>query len=199
MRRTATDEGGAAAGPAQLWHAQHDVTAAFDDASAERRLAARGRLGRAYSPNVGDSDGSTCSDYSLHRRQQRAGAASRMAPLSSPRRWNGRTPQGRTSRRLESNERERMRMHGLNDAFVSLREVIPPVRGAERRLSKIDTLTLARNYIMALTNVICELKGASKPFSFLDQFTPTPEEQLEEARPDFRRGVSGGGHWQAAS
>ncbi|EDW46457.1 GM23409 [Drosophila sechellia] len=31
----------------------------------------------------------------------------------------------RNMRRLESNERERMRMHSLNDAFQSLREVIP--------------------------------------------------------------------------
>lgn len=44
-------------------------------------------------------------------------------------------------RRLESNQRERMRMHGLNDAFQALREVIPHV-SMERRLSKIETLTL---------------------------------------------------------
>lgn len=62
------------------------------------------------------------------------------------------------TRRLESNERERMRMHSLNDAFQALREVIPHVR-LERRLSKIETLTLAKNYIMALTNTICEMRG----------------------------------------
>ena len=63
-------------------------------------------------------------------------------------------------RRLESNERERMRMHSLNDAFQALREVIPHVR-LERKLSKIETLTLAKNYIMALTNVVCEMRGKS--------------------------------------
>lgn len=47
----------------------------------------------------------------------------------------------RNSRRLESNERERMRMHSLNDAFQALREVIPHV-SMERKLSKIETLTL---------------------------------------------------------
>ncbi|KAL1451002.1 hypothetical protein WDU94_003302 [Cyamophila willieti] len=66
-------------------------------------------------------------------------------------------------RRLESNERERMRMHSLNDAFQSLREVIPHVK-KERRLSKIETLTLAKNYIMALTNVICDMRGEDSPF-----------------------------------
>ncbi|CRK97675.1 CLUMA_CG011055, isoform A [Clunio marinus] len=59
----------------------------------------------------------------------------------------------RNLRRLESNERERMRMHSLNDAFQSLREVIPHVK-KERRLSKIETLTLAKNYITALTEVV---------------------------------------------
>ncbi|XP_031788444.1 neurogenic differentiation factor 2 isoform X2 [Nasonia vitripennis] len=63
----------------------------------------------------------------------------------------------RTIRRLESNERERMRMHDLNDAFQSLREVIPHV-SRERRLSKIETLTLAKNYIVALTDVICTMR-----------------------------------------
>ncbi|XP_034179831.2 class E basic helix-loop-helix protein 23 [Osmia lignaria lignaria] len=73
----------------------------------------------------------------------------------------GTTPRERTLRRLESNERERMRMHSLNDAFQSLREVIPHVT-KERRLSKIETLTLAKNYIVALTDVICEMRNEEK-------------------------------------
>ncbi|KAG8231443.1 hypothetical protein J437_LFUL000160 [Ladona fulva] len=48
-----------------------------------------------------------------------------------------------------------------------LREVIPHVK-MERKLSKIETLTLAKNYIMALTNVICEMRGEEKPYTFLD-------------------------------
>lgn len=51
-----------------------------------------------------------------------------------------------------------MRMHSLNDAFQGLREVVPHVR-LERKLSKIETLTLAKNYIMSLTNVVCEMRG----------------------------------------
>uniref|UniRef100_A0AAG5DKK8 BHLH domain-containing protein n=1 Tax=Anopheles atroparvus TaxID=41427 RepID=A0AAG5DKK8_ANOAO len=49
-------------------------------------------------------------------------------------------------------------MHSLNDAFQSLREVIPHVK-KERRLSKIETLTLAKNYITALTDVIIVMRG----------------------------------------
>lgn len=72
----------------------------------------------------------------------------------------------RNLRRLESNERERQRMHSLNDAFQSLREVIPHVK-MERKLSKIETLTLAKNYIMALTNTICEMRGEELPYKQL--------------------------------
>lgn len=48
--------------------------------------------------------------------------------------------------------------------FQQLREVIPHVK-MERKLSKIETLTLAKNYIMALTNVICEMRGEEKPYT----------------------------------
>ena len=43
----------------------------------------------------------------------------------------------------------------LNHYFQQLREVIPHVHQS-RKLSKIETLSLAKNYIMALTNVICK-------------------------------------------
>lgn len=36
--------------------------------------------------------------------------------------------------------------------------MIPHVK-KERRLSKIETLTLAKNYITALTAVICQMRG----------------------------------------
>lgn len=45
-----------------------------------------------------------------------------------------------------------------------LREVIPHIK-MERKLSKIETLTLAKNYIMALTNVICEMRGEEKHYT----------------------------------
>ena len=74
----------------------------------------------------------------------------------------------RNVRRLESNERERMRMHSLNDAFQELREVIPHVKMG-RKLSKIETLSLAKNYIKALTNVICEMKSEAIPFDLQEK------------------------------
>jgi len=72
----------------------------------------------------------------------------------------------RALRRLASNERERQRMHSLNDAFDGLRDVIPllDTTGAGRRPTKIETLTLAKNYIKSLTNVICEMRHEPAPY-----------------------------------
>ncbi|XP_037629985.1 neurogenic differentiation factor 4 [Sebastes umbrosus] len=53
-------------------------------------------------------------------------------------------------RRSKANARERSRMHGLNDALDSLREVMP-CYSKTQKLSKIETLRLARNYIWALS------------------------------------------------
>ena len=46
-------------------------------------------------------------------------------------------------------------LYFLFSLFQGLREVIPHVHQS-RKLSKIETLSLAKNYIMALTNVICK-------------------------------------------
>ena len=70
-----------------------------------------------------------------------------------------------TASRLSINARERRRMHDLNDALDDLRSVIPYAHGPSvRKLSKIATLLLAKNFIMMQTNVIDELK---KEISFL--------------------------------
>ncbi|NXU47092.1 BHA15 protein, partial [Turnix velox] len=68
----------------------------------------------------------------------------------------------RRRRRLESNERERQRMHKLNNAFQALREVIPHV-SAHHKLSKIETLTLAKNYIKSLTSIVLTMSNGHVP------------------------------------
>nr|CAG4636021.1 EOG090X030C [Eubosmina coregoni] len=93
------------------------------------------------------------------------------------RKRTGMSARERNLRRLESNERERLRMHGLNAAFEELRAVIPHIQ-VERKLSKIETLTLAKNYIMALTNVICDIRGDEKPYRHNNQL-PTNLPQLQ--------------------
>ncbi|XP_023231113.1 neurogenic differentiation factor 1-like [Centruroides sculpturatus] len=56
-------------------------------------------------------------------------------------------------RRHKANARERNRMHGLNAALDALRSRLP-VRFRSQKLSKIETLRLARNYIAVLTEIL---------------------------------------------
>ncbi|KAH9500191.1 hypothetical protein Btru_077446 [Bulinus truncatus] len=61
--------------------------------------------------------------------------------------------------RLRINSRERQRMHDLNSALDSLRQVMPYTSGSSvKKLSKMSTLLLARNYIVTLTRSLDELK-----------------------------------------
>lgn len=66
--------------------------------------------------------------------------------------------QGKTVR-LNINARERRRMHDLNDALDELRSVIPYAHSPSvRKLSKIATLLLAKNYILMQANALEELR-----------------------------------------
>ena len=70
-----------------------------------------------------------------------------------------------TATRLSINARERRRMHDLNDALDELRSVIPYAHGPSvRKLSKIATLLLAKNFIMMQNNIIEELKKELSSF-----------------------------------
>lgn len=62
-------------------------------------------------------------------------------------------------RRMKANARERTRMHGLNGALDDLRKHVP-CQSKTQKLSKIETLRLARNYIGALAEI---LKIGTKP------------------------------------
>ena len=68
---------------------------------------------------------------------------------------------GRTGKlaRLSINARERRRMHDLNDALDDLRHCIPYAHSPSvRKLSKIATLLLAKNYILMQSNALEELR-----------------------------------------
>ena len=64
-------------------------------------------------------------------------------------------------RRHKANARERQRMHGLNDALDNLRRRVPIVSDSQK-LSKIETLRLARNYIQLLDGM---LTASQQPIS----------------------------------
>ncbi len=87
--------------------------------------------------------------------------------------------------RLSVNARERKRMHDLNDALDQLRSVIPYAHSPSvRKLSKIATLLLAKNYILMQSQIISEMKSnnsasaavkpSSAPFVDLDSPKKTP-------------------------
>ncbi|KFO36949.1 neurogenin-3 [Fukomys damarensis] len=59
----------------------------------------------------------------------------------------------RRSRRKKANDRERNRMHNLNSALDSLRGVLPTFPD-DAKLTKIETLRFAHNYIWALTQTL---------------------------------------------
>ncbi|XP_029457610.1 oligodendrocyte transcription factor 1 [Rhinatrema bivittatum] len=73
-------------------------------------------------------------------------------------------PGGQQLLRSKINSRERRRMQDLNVAMDALREVILPYSAAHchsspgRKLSKIATLLLARNYIVLLGSSLQELR-----------------------------------------
>lgn len=71
----------------------------------------------------------------------------------------GLSPDGIHELRSKINMRERKRMHDLNTAMDSLRDVMPYAKGPSvRKLSKIATLTLAKNYIQMLSKSVEEMK-----------------------------------------
>nr|CEI71555.1 Cs neurogenin like protein [Cupiennius salei] len=57
------------------------------------------------------------------------------------------------TRRLKANDRERNRMHNLNSALDKLRCVLPTLPD-ETKLTKIETLRFAHNYIWALSETL---------------------------------------------
>lgn len=60
--------------------------------------------------------------------------------------------------------RERKRMKTINDAFEGLRAKVPFATESDKKLSKVDTLRLAVQYIQCLANILesCGVSTASK-------------------------------------
>ncbi|XP_077589160.1 neurogenin-1 [Stigmatopora nigra] len=109
-------------------------------------------------------------------------SASPGPPKKTPRRRRrGRTPAVaagprvvRKSRRLKANDRERNRMQNLNGALDQLRRVLPALPD-ESKLTKIETLRLAHNYIWALAETLRMADLLPGP-PFPEQHQRAPEE-----------------------
>lgn len=63
------------------------------------------------------------------------------------------TSRQRGNRRVKANDRERHRMHNLNSALDNLRSVLPTFPD-DAKLTKIETLRFAHNYIWALSETL---------------------------------------------
>lgn len=59
----------------------------------------------------------------------------------------------RGRRRMKANDRERSRMHNLNSALEALRTVLPALP-QDAKMTKIETLRFAHNYIWALSETL---------------------------------------------
>ncbi|XP_004686801.1 PREDICTED: neurogenin-1 [Condylura cristata] len=100
---------------------------------------------RRAAPEIpGTSDVAETQDEEQERRRRRGRARVRSeALLHSLRR----------SRRVKANDRERNRMHNLNAALDALRSVLPSFPD-DTKLTKIETLRFAYNYIWALAETL---------------------------------------------
>ncbi|KAM7143826.1 neurogenin-2 [Molossus nigricans] len=85
--------------------------------------------------------------HECRRRPSRARAATRGAKTAET------AQRIKKTRRLKANNRERNRMHNLNAALDALREVLPTFP-EDAKLTKIETLRFAHNYIWALTETL---------------------------------------------
>ncbi|KAM4709664.1 neurogenin-2 [Discoglossus pictus] len=83
------------------------------------------------------------------------------------------------TRRLKANNREKNRMHNLNSALDSLREVLPSLP-EDAKLTKIETLRFAHNYIWALSETLRladQVHGSpSSTVSMMSQDSPSSPE-----------------------
>ncbi|KAM6913208.1 oligodendrocyte transcription factor 4 [Xenentodon cancila] len=124
---------------------------------------------RSSSPDlvVDDSAGSFFSNKIFHKycqedRADRKAGQGRPERCSEAEKTKSRselTKEEMQDLRLKVNSRERKRMHDLNQAMDGLREVMPYAHGPSvRKLSKISTLLLARNYILMLSSSLEEMK-----------------------------------------
>ena len=76
--------------------------------------------------------------------------------------------------RKAANLRERRRMKSINEAFDTLRTCIPTQDNVDRKLSKVDTLKLAMNYIEYLSELI----------KSTEDFSATSKTSVSDKRPE---------------
>ncbi|XP_065280664.1 neurogenin-3-like [Dermacentor albipictus] len=124
----------------------------------------------------GDSSSTASQLSSRRKRTPKTSARSRTTASATTLKTPGQ-PKMKKTRRLKANDRERNRMHNLNSALDRLRCVLPTFPD-DTKLTKIETLRFAHNYIWALSQTlkIVESKAEKKdpPEVPQDTLTTTP-------------------------
>lgn len=100
----------------------------------------------------------------------------------------------RGNRRMKANDRERDRMHKLNSALDSLRSVLPTFPD-DAKLTKIETLRFAHNYIWALSET---LRIADNVRYISTHGKDQENLVVPSGCLDMRYGAPGGAKWHAA-
>ena len=90
------------------------------------------------------------------------------------------------TRRLKANDRERNRMHSLNGALETLRDILPTITD-DVKLTKIETLRFAHNYIWALTEFLNpnDMASSSSPSPSDSALADEMANSLAEFRANF--------------
>lgn len=121
--------------------------------------------GERFHPDSSSSSSSLSSTVRRHSRRDKSFSSSKPSsaigedPPDGGKRRSSVGEKDQQTLRLKVNSRERRRMHDLNSALDALREVMPYAHGPSvRKLSKIATLLLAKNYILMLNSSLEEMK-----------------------------------------
>ena len=125
-------------GKARLVGIQSHTTVKNDDKTVSTGSRSQDHTGR---------NPTSCTQGQSGSRQQQKKRGPKKQPLNKMRQVKLKV------RRVKANARERNRMHGLNSALDELRKHVP-CHSKTQKLSKIETLRLARNYIHALASVL---------------------------------------------
>lgn len=97
----------------------------------------------------------------------------------------------RGNRRMKANDRERHRMHELNSALDNLRNVLPTFPD-DAKLTKIETLRFAHNYIWALSETL-RIADNVRYIS-----THVKDQEVPSGCLDMRYGAPGVSKWHSA-
>lgn len=123
------------------WSSALDLKSGSTDITKGQQI----KYSREYELGNVDSATKGCSS-SFSEDNTRNKSTKKDMPVKSARRQRG-------NRRVKANDRERHRMHKLNSALDTLRSVLPTFPD-DAKLTKIETLRFAHNYIWALSETL---------------------------------------------